>query len=69
MHKIGDYGLFTITSFLSYFFGDRLNSKDKKRIARDIASSDLECKWTEEALVEQGQQDSSDCQEGRSPES
>jgi len=31
--------------------GDRLNSKDKKRIAREIAASDLECKWTEEALA------------------
>ncbi len=32
--------------------GDRLNPKDKKRIARDIATSDPECKWTEEALAE-----------------
>ena len=30
----------------------RLNSKDKKRIAREIAASDFECKWTEEALAE-----------------
>ena len=32
--------------------GDRLNPKDKKRIARDIAASDPECKWTEDALAE-----------------
>ncbi len=32
--------------------GDRLSSNDKKRIARDIASSDVECKWTEAALAE-----------------
>jgi len=32
--------------------GDRLNPKDKKRIARDIATSDQECRWTEEALAE-----------------
>ena len=32
--------------------GDRLNPGDKKRIARDIASTDPECTWTEEALAE-----------------
>ncbi len=32
--------------------GDRLNSSDKKRIARDIASTDPECKWTESVLAE-----------------
>ena len=32
--------------------GDRLSSNDKKRIARDIASSDVECKWTEADLAE-----------------
>jgi len=32
--------------------GDRLNSSDKKRIARDIASTDLTCIWTESALAE-----------------
>ena len=32
--------------------GDRLSSSDKKRIARDIASTDPECTWTEEALAE-----------------
>ncbi len=32
--------------------GDRLNPKDKKRIARDIAASDPEGRWTEEALAE-----------------
>jgi len=32
--------------------GDRLNPKDKKRVARDIAASDPECKWTEDALAE-----------------
>ena len=32
--------------------GDRLNPGDKKRIARDIAASDPECTWTEEALAE-----------------
>jgi len=32
--------------------GDRLNSSDKKRIARDIASTDPECKYTENALAE-----------------
>jgi len=32
--------------------GDRLSSSDKKRIARDIASTDQECTWTEEALAE-----------------
>ena len=31
--------------------GDRLSPNDKKRIARDIASTDPECKWTEEALA------------------
>ncbi len=31
--------------------GDRLSSSDKKRIARDIASTDPECKWTESALA------------------
>jgi len=32
--------------------GDRLSSSDKKRIARDIASTDPECRWTESALAE-----------------
>ncbi|MBW2647961.1 MAG: MerR family transcriptional regulator [Deltaproteobacteria bacterium] len=32
--------------------GDRLSSSDKKRIARDIASTDQEYTWTEEALAE-----------------
>ena len=32
--------------------GDRLSASDKKRIARDIASTDPECTWTEEALAE-----------------
>ena len=32
--------------------GDRLSPGDKKRIARDIASTDLECTWTEDALAE-----------------
>ena len=32
--------------------GDRLSTGDKKRIARDIASTDPECTWTEEALSE-----------------
>jgi hypothetical protein len=32
--------------------GDRLGPKDKKQIARDIATSDPECTWTEEALSE-----------------
>ncbi|GAG43369.1 unnamed protein product, partial [marine sediment metagenome] len=32
--------------------GDRLTANDKKRIARDIASTDPECKWTESALAE-----------------
>jgi len=32
--------------------GDRLSSSDKKRIARDIASTDPECKWTESDLAE-----------------
>jgi DNA-binding XRE family transcriptional regulator len=32
--------------------GDRLSASDKKRIARDIASTDPECKWTESALAE-----------------
>ncbi|MEA3416395.1 MAG: MerR family transcriptional regulator, partial [Thermodesulfobacteriota bacterium] len=32
--------------------GDRLSPGDKKRIAREIATSDPECKWTEEALAE-----------------
>ncbi|MEE8423004.1 MAG: MerR family transcriptional regulator [Thermodesulfobacteriota bacterium] len=31
--------------------GDRLSSSDKKRITRDIASTDPECKWTESALA------------------
>lgn len=32
--------------------GDRLSPKDKKQIARDIARSDPECTWTEDALAE-----------------
>jgi len=32
--------------------GDRLSPGDKKRIARDIASTDPECTWTESALAE-----------------
>jgi len=32
--------------------GDRLSSSDKKRISRDIASTDPECKWSESALAE-----------------
>ena len=32
--------------------GDRLTSNDKKRIARDIAASDPDCKWTEDAMAE-----------------
>lgn len=32
--------------------GDRLSAHDKKRIARDIATSDPECRWTEAALAE-----------------
>ena len=32
--------------------GDRLSPKDKKGIARDIATSDPECAWTEEALAQ-----------------
>ena len=32
--------------------GDRLSPGDKKRIAREIASTDPECIWTEEALAE-----------------
>jgi transcriptional regulator with XRE-family HTH domain len=32
--------------------GDRLSANDKKRIARDIAGSDPERRWTEEALSE-----------------
>ena len=32
--------------------GDRLSPKDKRQIARDIAMSDPECRWTEEALAE-----------------
>jgi plasmid maintenance system antidote protein VapI len=32
--------------------GDRLSPGDKKRIARDIASTDPECRWTEEALAQ-----------------
>jgi len=32
--------------------GDRLSPGDKKRIAREIATSDPECKWTESALAE-----------------
>ncbi len=31
--------------------GDRLSPGDKKRIARDIASTDPECTWTEDALA------------------
>ena len=32
--------------------GDRLSSSDKKRIARDIALSDPECRYTESSLAE-----------------
>ena len=32
--------------------GDRLSPKDKKQIARNIAASDIECRWTEDALGE-----------------
>ncbi|WP_413907850.1 hypothetical protein [Desulfobacula sp.] len=31
--------------------GDRLTPNDKKRVARDIASTDPECKYTEDALA------------------
>jgi hypothetical protein len=31
--------------------GDRLSPGDKKRIVREIATSDPECKWTESALA------------------
>ena len=32
--------------------GDRLTSNDKKRIAREIAVSDTDCQWTEDAMAE-----------------
>ncbi len=32
--------------------GDRLSSNDKKRVARDIASTDPECNYTEDALAQ-----------------
>ena len=32
--------------------GDRLSPRDKKQVARDIATSDTECKWTEDALAD-----------------
>ena len=32
--------------------GDRLSATDKKRVARDIASQDGECRWPEAALAE-----------------
>ena len=32
--------------------GDRLSPGDKKQIARSIAISDQECRWTEKALAE-----------------
>ena len=32
--------------------GDRLSPGDKKQVARDIATSDPECTWTEEALAQ-----------------
>jgi len=32
--------------------GDRLSAADKKHVARDIASQDRECRWTEAALAE-----------------
>ena len=32
--------------------GDRLSPGDKKQVARDIAASDPECTWTEEALAQ-----------------
>ena len=32
--------------------GDRLSASDKKRVARDIASTDPDCRWTEAALAE-----------------
>jgi len=32
--------------------GDRLSTTDKKRVARDIASQDRKCRWTETALAE-----------------
>jgi len=32
--------------------GDRLSPRDKKQIARDIASSDPEYRWTEESMAE-----------------
>jgi hypothetical protein len=37
---------------LNISHGDRLDARDKKRIARDIASTDPECKWTGAALAE-----------------
>jgi hypothetical protein len=32
--------------------GDRLNPNDKKRVDRDIASTDSKCKYTEDVLAE-----------------
>ena len=32
--------------------GDRLSPRDKKQVARDIATSDPECTWTEDALAQ-----------------
>ena len=32
--------------------GDRLGTSDKKRVARDIASTDRSCRWTESTLAE-----------------
>jgi len=32
--------------------GDRLSAGDKKRVARDIASDDHACRWTEKALAD-----------------
>ncbi len=33
-------------------YGDRLSPRDKKQVTRDIAASDPECTWTEEALAQ-----------------
>jgi hypothetical protein len=44
--------LFLESAACNISHGDRLNPGDKKRVARDIALTDPECKWTEEALAE-----------------
>jgi len=51
-YEINQIPLLLESAKLNLTHGDRLSPRDKKRIARDIAASDPECAWTEEALAQ-----------------